>query len=406
MSASAKTTIPYEAVIVDVNSLEIAGRLICSIKQRWTTNKLVFKNLNNDDHLVRYVVFLKDNEDEESSVILRIYPTSSDVYTDHQEQLRLLTHLAQHQQAPHILLTFTNGYFSSYIQGKILDIREQRTHELIAQKMAKLHSIPIRFHGPQLPDKLMHFIDLFTSKNLALHDRLLKTKKENENSNSQNSKSVFKSLKTAIGFNKPPVFPLTLVELELRLRDTSWTEISDDIDRMKLIFDNNWSSLKIPTVLCINNMKINNFVCDIKDQSVSIIDFDHCSHNYYLIDIVSYFLAIAKDNYDTKYPARPLQKSFLIQYLKYSKLNLSTIIYNQYQPNDSELEYLCYLCDSLIAPIHLYWALWAFLQALLTEPTSTFDYVNYGKIRLAQYYKHRKDFFRSENHTEKDMPKF
>ncbi|CAF3991666.1 unnamed protein product, partial [Rotaria magnacalcarata] len=330
MSASANTAIPYEEAIVDVNSLEIAGRLICSIKQRWATNKLVFKNLNNDDHLVRYVVFLKDNENEEYSAILRIYPTNSDVYTDHREQLRLLTHLAHHQQAPQILLTFTNGYFSSYIQGKILDIREQRTHELIAQKLAKLHSIPIKFHGPQLSDKLMHFIDLFTNKNLALHDRLLKMKNENENSNSQNIKSVFKSLKTAIGFNKPPVFPLTFVELALRLKDISWTEISDDIDRMKLIFDNNWSSLTIPVVLCLNNMTTNNFVCDIKDQSISIIDFDHCSHNYYLIDIVSYFLAMAKDNYDTKYPARPVQKLFLIQYLKYSKFNLSTIIYNQY----------------------------------------------------------------------------
>ncbi|CAF4204321.1 unnamed protein product, partial [Rotaria sp. Silwood2] len=185
---SISCTIPDEQVIVDINSLETtAGRLICSIKRRWAKNKLLFKKLTNDDHLIRYVIFLKDTKDEQSNVVLKIYSTNSDVYTDYQEQLRLINYLNNYKITPHILLTFINGYFCNYIQGNILDIKEQETHQLISRKMAEIHSIPIQFHGPQLSDKLKSFIDLFTNKNLTLHNRLVQMTKENEKFN--NSKT-------------------------------------------------------------------------------------------------------------------------------------------------------------------------------------------------------------------------
>ncbi|CAF1016640.1 unnamed protein product [Rotaria sp. Silwood1] len=404
---STSSTIPYEPVIVDINSLETtASRLICSIKRQWITNKLIFKKLPHDDYLIRYVVFLKDTQDEKSSIVLKIYPTNSNVYTDHQEQLHLIHYLSHYKIVPHILLTFTNGYFCNYIQGNILNIKEQQTHQLISRRLAEIHSILIKFHAPQLSDKLKSFIDLFTDKNSILHNRLIQMTKENEKFNNSNNKNIFKSLKSAIGLNTIPILPLTLIQLELKLRNISWTEISIDIDHIQLNFEKNWSLFNIPIVLCLNKMKINNFLFDLKTKFISIIDFDHCSHNYYLIDIVSYFLELAKDDYETKYPERFIQKIFLSEYLKHSKLNLSNIIRDQSKPTDHELEYLCDLCELLIAPVHLYWALWAFLQALLTKPISTFDYVNYGKIRLQQYYRYKDKFFHPLNHTQKHMPKF
>ncbi|CAF1171617.1 unnamed protein product [Rotaria sordida] len=403
---STSSTISHELVTADINSLETtAGPLICSIKRRWATNKLIFKKLINDDHLIHYVVFLKGTQDEQNGVVLKIYPTNSDVYTDHQEQLRLINHLSYHNIAPRILLTFINGYFCNYyIQGNILDIKEQQTHQLISQKIASIHSIPIRFHGPQLFDKLKCFIDLFTNTNLSLHNRLVQITKENEKFT--NNKNVLKSFKSIIGLKNISIYPLTFIQLELKLKDILWIEISNDIDHIQANFENNWSSLNIPIVLCLNNMKIDNFLFDLKTKSITIIDFDHCSHNYYLIDIVSYFLELAKDDYETKYPQRSIQKLFLIEYLKNAKLNLSHMVYDEYKPTDHELEYLCDLCELLIAPVHLYWALWAFLQALLTKPTSTFDYVKYGKIRLEQYYKHKDKFFRPLKLTQKNVPKF
>lgn len=257
----------------------------------------------------------------------------------------------------------------------------------------------------------MNFIDLLTNKNLTLHYRLVEDNKENakfndDNDDNNNNSSLFKSFKSVMGFNSIPLLPLTFVQLQCCLKDVTWIDISEDIDHIRSIFEKNWSFLDIPVVLCLNNMKLNNFLFDSKTNFLSIIDFDHCSLNYFLIDIVSYFLELAKDNYEANYPDRSIQKRFLIEYLKKSKLNMSHIIYNPYKPTNQELEYLCDLCELLIAPVHLYWALWAFLQALLRKPKPIFDYVNYGRTRLAQYYRHRDNFFRSSNHSKRDMAKF
>jgi hypothetical protein len=125
---SAIATILYEAVEIDINSFEIStGRLLCSIKPRWASKKLVFKKLNTDDNFIRYAISLKDSEDEQSDIVVKIYPTNSNIYIDHQEQFRLIAHFINRGIAPRILLSFINGYYSNYIQGKILDVKEQQT---------------------------------------------------------------------------------------------------------------------------------------------------------------------------------------------------------------------------------------------------------------------------------------
>jgi hypothetical protein len=263
--------------------------------------------------------------------------------------------------------------------------------QLIARKLAEFHSIPLKFtDGSHFIDKLKQFIDLFTKKDVKLQDRLFELKANHDESCAENT-SFLDTLKSAVGLS--PTQPLSLDQLESQLKDTSWAELSTEIDFIRTIFDTHWSKHNLPIILCLNNMDIHNFLYDSKNKNISIIDFDHCSYNYFLIDIVSYFLEFAKDDYEHNYPHRNIQKLFLIEYLKHSTLNLSTLFYDPLKPMDSELEHLCDLCGLLIAPVHLYWALWAFLQALLTKPTSTFDYINYGKIRLGQYQRYKQNFF-------------
>lgn len=265
------------------------------------------------------------------------------------------------------------------------------SRQLIARKLSEFHSAPLKSdNSPQFVDKLKDFIDLFTKKNLTLHNRLLEIKEESSTINNQN---LLTSIESAIGLNSTPSFPLTLDELESELKSTSWAELSTEIDFIRTIFENNWAKPSLPIVLCLINTSISNFLYDTKNKTAYLIDFDHCSINYFLIDIVSYFLELAKDDYDNKYPPRPIQKLFVIEYLKYSSLNLSNFIYDSLKPTDNELERICDLCGLLIAPVHLYWALWSFLQALLTKPISSFDFINYGKIRLTQYEKHKDNFF-------------
>jgi hypothetical protein len=267
------------------------------------------------------------------------------------------------------------------------------SRRVIAGKLAEFHSIPLKFNeGVHFIDKLKQFIDLLTKKNLKLQDRLFEIREKVKESAANNT-GFFDSLKSAVGISTAPILPLDLDQVESQLKDTSFGELSTEIDFIRTIFDTHWPTHGLPSVLCVNNTNINNFLYDSKNKTVSITDFDHCSTHYFIIDIVSYFLELAKDDYDRNYPQRQSQKAFLIEYLKHSSLDLSSIIYDHLKPTDIELEHLCDLCGLLIAPVHLYWALWAFLQALLTKPSSTFDYINYGKIRLAQYQRHKKNFF-------------
>ncbi|CAF0946558.1 unnamed protein product [Adineta ricciae] len=403
---SAITPIPCENVEIDSNSLETtAARLVCSIKPRWALKKLVFKKLTNDSHLIYYLIFLKDTNDEQNSVILKLYPTNSDVYADQEEQFHLLSHLIQQKVAAHVLLRFNNGYICTPIPGKALDIKEQPIGELVARKLAEFHSIPSRFHGTRLADKLKQYIDLFTDKNKTLHDRLVTIQNQREKS-INNTKNLFTSFKSVIGFHSIPTYPLTFAQLQTQLKDVSWMELSNDIDCIQSTLEKNGSLFDIPIVLCLNNLRLGNFRYDSTNHSIAIIDFDHCLHDYYLFDIVSFFLELSTDDYEKKYPERPIQKQFLADYLKNSTLNMSNSVYDHRKVAEYELEHLCDLCGLLIAPVHLYWALWAFLQALLTKPTNTFDYVNYGRIRLAQYYRHKSNFFLPMNQSRKPRPKF
>jgi hypothetical protein len=262
--------------------------------------------------------------------------------------------------------------------------------QLIAQKLAEFHSISTKFENSfQFVDKLKQFIDLFTKKNAILQNRLIEIKEKP----ASNNPTFFASLASAIGLSSTPAFPITVDELELQLKDTSWAELSTEIDFIRTVLENNWSKHNLPIVLCLNNLDTQNFLYDSRNKIISIIDFDHCSYTYFLLDIVSYFLDLAKTDPENKYPSRQIQKSFLLEYLKHSSLNLSSIIYDPLKPPDSELERLCDLCGLLIAPVHLYWALWAFLQGLLTKPSTTFDFIHYGLIRLAQYQRHKGNFF-------------
>ena len=277
--------------------------------------------------------------------------------------------------------------------------------QLIARQLAAFHCYPVNFQSPQLIDKLTFFIDLFTRKNSLLSDRLAAMAEENERAQKHQT-SLFASFRTAIGLSAPSNLPLTFAALESQLKTVYWTELASEIDQMRIVFNTYWPLFDLPRVLSVNNMKPSNFVFDPKNALASILDFDHCSSNYCLVDVVSYFLELTKDDYETKYPSRQVQKQFLTDYLVSSTLNMSNTVFDPRKPTDQDLEFLADLCGLLIAPVHLYWALWAFLQALLTKPTPTMNYVNYGQKRLAQYHRHKNNFLLASSYTQKAIQKY
>ena len=230
---------------------------------------------------------------------------------------------------------------------------------IIARTLAKFHSIPLMDNNAQgqLVEKLRHYINLLSGINDQLYHRI------------KLSTSPF-------------------------LNDLPWSKILQDIDLIERVLQDEtsiWSKLTI--VVCHNDTQSLNFLSD--DQKITLIDFEHCARNYWLYDVYNHFLEYAgcdteEPDYDRAYPTRDKQKKWLSTYLSHANF------LNDRLEKTMTMDELCDLGDRLRAPIHLYWALWAFLEALLNpESMQKFDYVKYGKCRLNEYEKCKKEFFLS-----------
>ena len=186
------------------------------------------------------------------------------------------------------------------------------------------------------------------------------------------------------------------------LAEIPWSTLTDDIDRIEKVFraDSNSIWTRLAVVVCHNDTQCLNFLCDEQNGNhISLIDFEHCARNIWLIDVFNYFIEFAgvetdEPDYDGKYPSREQQKHWLEVYLTNARF-----LHGKLEAAMT-LDDLCDLGDRLRAPIHLYWSLWSFLEALLNaESSDKFDYVKYGKCRLKQYEKYKNEFFSAAKET-------
>lgn len=232
---------------------------------------------------------------------------------------------------------------------------------LIAKTLAEFHSIPLidDNHQGQLGEKLRHYINLLSGINNQLYQR--------------------------IKLSSSPY-----------LNDISWSNILEDINKIEeILLDKNsiWSKLTI--VICHNDTQCLNFLNDKHKNQISLIDFEHCARNFWLFDVYNHFVEYAgldneQPDFDHMYPTRDKQKKWLEIYLSHARF------LNEKFEKTISIDQLCDLGDCLRSLIHLYWSLWAFLEALLNpESMKKFNYITYGKCRLEQYEKYKYQFFSS-----------
>ncbi|CAF1381432.1 unnamed protein product [Adineta steineri] len=340
-----------------------------SLKTNWTNPSIKRLTDGLSNNLFAILPSSKEsNNKKDRGVIVKIYGNNSDLIVDRKEEIRFMLHLAQFQMASRILLTFNNGFIYEYVSGNPVDIHDEQKPLLIARSMAEFHSIPLMKGDDnrtkaQLSEKLRHYVNLLSGKNDELHKRLDK-----------NASSILSNLK-----------------------NICWSDISKDIDKIEHIFEDKQSKWShIPVVICHNDTQSLNFLYDEENNNaISLIDFEHCARNMWLIDVFNYFIEFAgldseEPDFDGKYLSRSKQQEWLQIYLSHA-----TFLHNE--KIKMSLDELCDLGDCLRAPIHLYWALWAFLEALLNPASlEKFDYIKYGKCRLEQYKNHKNEFFSTE----------
>lgn len=253
----------------------------------------------------------------------------------------------------------------------------------MAEKLAKYHSVPsVDEKGKntcQLVEKLRHYLNLLNGTNPELKQRI-----ESLNTFAM---GVLGSIRATIGLQSSPP---SLDKLE-SVFDYCFAQLNDDLRQIEATLNQNWSD--VPVVLCHNDTQSRNFLFDKPTDTMHIIDFEHSFRNLYLFDIENYFVEFAglesSPDWEDKYPSRERRTAFLVEYLKHARFSTS-------KNSAKDVQKLCDRCHSLMPIIHLYWSLWAMLEALLNpEALSQFDYVSYATNRFIQYKLHKQLFLTS-----------
>jgi ethanolamine kinase len=134
------------------------------------------------------------------------------------------------------------------------------------------------------------------------------------------------------------------------------------------------------TVFCHNDLLNGNILYDDDAQLIQLIDFEYGGLNYQAFDIANHFNEFAGGT-DTSVPRYELfpnpeqQSLFITAYLETATGQV---------PTDLEVENMTRQVHSFILANHVYWALWAVIQAAI-EGCDDFDYLTYGTHRLRRY---------------------
>ena len=297
--------------------------LIATLRPNWSPSNTHLEQFTGGINNTTFGLF--DNSDPSKALVIKIFGSKTEEFIDRHAELDTLQYLSQYQLAQPVLLQFANGFIYKFITGEICtrdDIRNIKIAPLIAQQMAKLHSIPLKSKNQK--QCLIPLMQKF----LALID------------NDHNSRPEdFISLSSDVAWAEKDVLPQYDVDL----------------------------------VLCHNDIVCKNILYDSSSQSVSLIDFEYCAVNYALFDIANHFVEYAgveQIDFD-RYPMRDEQCRWLEIY--YQARNL---------PFDDP-EKICHQIDQFSALSHLCFGLWALAQVPFVKDSS--DYISYGRRRLNRF---------------------
>ncbi|XP_031420157.1 ethanolamine kinase 1-like isoform X2 [Clupea harengus] len=99
-------------------------------------------------------------------VLVRVYGNMTDLYLDRRKEMEMFQILHEHGCGPKLYCSFENGICYEFLQGMVLDdtlLREPIIYRLIAEEMAKIHTIqPWTSSPPQavLWTKMSQFLQL------------------------------------------------------------------------------------------------------------------------------------------------------------------------------------------------------------------------------------------------------
>ncbi|XP_062402638.1 ethanolamine kinase 1-like [Sardina pilchardus] len=295
-----------------------------------------------------YTGCLRSSEDV---VLVRVYGNMTDLYLDRRKEMEMFQILHEHGCGPKLYCSFDNGICYEFLHGMVLDdplLRQPDIYRLIAEEMAKIHSIKPRTSSPPqvvLWTKMSQFLQLVQE--------------------AENETPILRSLCVA----------------EVASMEALKGEINELRRRLGQVYS--------PTVLCHNDLLTKNIIYNDTKGSVKFIDYEYADFNYQAFDIANHFnefAGVTTIDYDL-YPSAELQLNWLTSYLRSSRTGSSTD--STVSEQDVKSLYIA-VCKFSLAS-HFFWGLWAIIQARYS--TIDFDFIKYANARFKRYFEKKEEYF-------------
>ncbi|OEL31618.1 putative ethanolamine kinase [Dichanthelium oligosanthes] len=286
-------------------------------------------------------VSVKEDTGNEFSVTVRLYGPNTDLVIDRKRELQAIPYLSAAGFGARLLGIFENGIVQSFINARTLSPADMREPRIAAEIAKELH----RFH----------LVDIPGSKEPQLWS------------------DIFKFLKKASA--------LKFEDSEKRMgyETISFREIRDEVKELKDLSD----LLHTPVVYAHNDLLSGNLMLNDLEGKLYFIDFEYGSYSYRGYDIANHFNEYAGFDCDyNMYPDKDAQYHFFRNYLQPDGPS---------EVQAQDLEALYVETNTFRLASHIYWALWALIQAKVSP--IDFDYLGYFFLRYGEYKKQRESCF-------------
>ncbi|KAL6549665.1 hypothetical protein OROHE_008396 [Orobanche hederae] len=295
-------------------------------------------------------VSVKENNGNNVSMTVRLYGPNTQYVINRERELQAIPYLSVAGFGAKLLGVFGNGMVQSFINARTLtpsgcnhdwrqlNMRHPKLVAEIAKQLQKFHEVEIPgLREPQLWNDIFKFFD-----------RASKLKFENS-------------------------------ERQKKYEMVSFGEINKEISDLKVMTDR----FNAPIVYSHNDLLSGNLMINDDEDKLYFIDFEYGSYNYRGFDIGNHFNEYAGYDCDySLYPSKDEQYYFFKHYLRPDKPD---------EVSGEDLKAIYAETNAYMLASHLYWALWALIQAKMSP--IDFDYLGYFFLRYNEYKKQKEKCF-------------
>ncbi|ERN04536.1 hypothetical protein AMTRI_Chr05g62550 [Amborella trichopoda] len=278
-------------------------------------------------------VSVKEDNGKVSLVTVRLFGPNTEYVINRQRELQAICYLSAAGFGAKLLGVFGNGMVQSFIDARTLSPSDMSQPKIAAEIARQLCT----FHQVEVPG----------SKEPQLWD------------------DIYKFLERASGIKFDDS------EKQKRYDTISFQEIQDEVMELKALTN----SLKSDVVFAHNDLLSGNLMLNEKEGKLYLIDFEYGSYSYRGYDIANHFNEYA--GFDCDYslcPDKETQCHFFRHYLNPEKPE---------EVSDEDLEALYVETNCFMLASHIYWALWALIQAKMSP--IDFDYLEYFFLRYNEH---------------------